>query len=81
MHSTAPVYPTTAKQAGISGDVVIAAQIDKAGNVASMKIVSGQPTLQTAAMAALKQWKYQPATLDGEPIQTEVTVRIRFQAQ
>lgn len=80
-HSTPPVFPPAAKSAGISGDVVINAHIDKAGNVGSMKIVSGQPTLQSAALAALKQWKYQPATLDGEPIETDVTVKIRFQAQ
>ncbi len=81
IRSVPPIYPTAARQAGISGSVVIAAHIDKDGNVASMKIVSGQSSLQAAALTALKQWKYKPATLDGDPIATDLTVTIRFQAQ
>lgn len=81
MHSIAPNYPTAARQAGIYGNVVIDAQVDKAGNVASMKVISGPATLQSAAMSALKQWKYQPATLDGVPIATNITVTIKFQQQ
>jgi len=81
IRSVAPNYPSAARQAGISGSVVINAQLDKSGNVASMKIVSGPPTLQAAAMIALKQWKYQPATLDGNAIAAEITVTIKFQQQ
>jgi protein TonB len=81
LHSVAPNYPSAARQAGIYGNVVITAQLDKAGNVASMKVTSGPPTLQSAAMSALRQWKYQPATLDGNPIETEITVTIKFQQQ
>ncbi len=81
IRSVAPSYPSAARQAGISGNVVINAQLDKAGNIASMKVVSGPPTLQAAAMNSLKQWKYQPATLDGNPIATEITVTIKFQQQ
>lgn len=79
--SVPPVYPNAARLAGITGAVVIRAQVDKDGNVGSMKPVSGPEVLQTAAMAALRQWKYSPAALDGTPIATEVTVTIRFQAQ
>lgn len=81
MHSVAPIYPTAARQAGIYGNVVIVAQVDKTGNVASMKVVSGPATLQSAAMSSLKLWKYQPATLDGVAIATDVTVTIKFQQQ
>lgn len=81
MHTVAPIYPTAARQSGIYGNVVIDAQLDKAGNVASMKVVSGPATLQSAAMSALKAWKYQPATLDGVPIATNITVTIKFQQQ
>ncbi|HTZ72983.1 MAG TPA: TonB family protein [Candidatus Aquilonibacter sp.] len=81
VHSVAPNYPSGARQAGISGNVVIDAQLDKSGNVSSMKVVSGPPTLQSAAMVALKQWKYRPATLDGVPTATEITVTIKFQQQ
>ena len=81
MHTVAPNYPTAARQSGIYGNVVISAQVDKAGNVASMNVVSGPATLQSAAMSALRLWKYQPATLDGVPIATDITVTIKFQQQ
>lgn len=61
--------------------MVVSAQVDKAGNVVSTKAVSGPITLQAAAMNAMKLWKYQPATLDAEPIATQVTVTIKFQQQ
>ncbi len=81
VHSVAPNYPSAARNAGISGNVVIVAHVDKTGAVASMKVVSGPATLQSAAMSALKNWKYEPATLDGAPIPTDVTVTIKFQQQ
>lgn len=81
LHSVAPNYPSAARAAGISGNVVIVAHLDKMGDVASMKVVSGPATLQAAAMSALRSWKYQPATLDGVPIATDVTVTIKFQQQ
>jgi periplasmic protein TonB len=81
LHSVAPNYPSAARTAGISGSVVIVAHVDKTGEVTSMKVVSGPATLQSAAMSALRTWKYQPATLDGVPIATDVTVTIKFQQQ
>jgi periplasmic protein TonB len=81
IRSVAPNYPTAARQSGIIGNVVINAEVDKGGNVGTMKVVSGPATLQAAAMTAMKQWKYQPATLDGDPIATQVTVTIKFQQQ
>lgn len=81
LHSIAPNYPAAARSAGISGNVVIVAHVEKTGDVTSMKVVSGPATLQSAAMSALKSWKYQPATLDGSPIATDVTVTIKFQRQ
>lgn len=81
LHSVAPNYPSAARSAGISGNVVIVAHVEKTGDVTSMKVVSGPATLQSAAISALKSWKYQPATLDGSPIATDVTVTIKFQRQ
>jgi protein TonB len=81
LHSTAPIYPSTARQAGITGSVVIIARVDKSGNVASTKVISGPATLQAAALLAMRGWKYQPGTLDGVPIETDVTVTIKFQQQ
>jgi protein TonB len=81
LHSVPPNYPSAARSAGISGDVVIVAHVERTGDVTSMKVVSGPATLQGAAMSALRSWKYQPATLDGSPIATDVTVTIKFQRQ
>jgi len=76
----APRYPLLARQARIEGDVVISAVIDPRGNVVEMKAVSGPPLLYSAAMAALRQWKFEPTYLNGEPwpIQYEVTLHFRL---
>jgi TonB family protein len=76
--SIAPVYPTLAKNQHIEGDVRIDALIEPTGRVSAMKVVSGPPLLQQAAMEALRQWKYQPATLDGKPVPMHLTVTIQF---
>ena len=77
--SVPPVYPMTARRMGIAGNVVLEAQVDKAGNVSGVKVLSGPEQLQSAAISAVKDWKYQPGTLDGSPIPAKVTVTIKFQ--
>jgi periplasmic protein TonB len=79
--SVAPVYPTLAKNQHISGNVQIDALIDATGRVTTMKVVTGPTLLQQAAMDALKQWKYQPATLDGKPVSMHLTVTLQFRLQ
>ena len=76
----APVYPAIAVQARVSGPVVLEAEIDEEGNVAEVKIVSGHPLLVNAAAQAVKQWKYSPTLLSGEPqrILANVTVVFRL---
>src|SRR5216684_803498 len=76
--SVSPVYPTLAKNQHVSGSVVVDALIDASGRVTTMKVVSGPTLLQQAAMDALKQWKYQPASLDGKPVAMHLTVTIQF---
>ena len=79
--SVPPVYPDMARNQRVSGDVQIDALIDAEGNVSSMKVLSGSPLLHQAALNALKQWKYQPAELDGKPTSMHLTVTIQFRAQ
>ena len=79
--SVPPAYPTLAKNQHVSGNVLIDALIDPNGRVTTMKIVSGPTLLQQAAMDALKQWKYQPATLDGKAVPMHLTVTIQFRLQ
>lgn len=76
-----PVYPTLAKSQRVSGDVRIDALIDANGHVSTMKVVSGPTLLHQAAMDALRQWKYQPAALDGKPVPMHLTVTIQFRLQ
>jgi len=79
--SVPPVYPTLAKNQHVSGSVMVDALIDANGRVTTMKVVSGPTLLQQAAMDALKQWKYQPASLDGKPVAMHLTVTIQFRLQ
>jgi len=79
--SVPPAYPALAKNQHISGNVVVDALIDANGRVTTMKVVSGPTLLQQAAMDALKQWKYQPAQLDGKPVAMHLTVTLQFRLQ
>lgn len=79
--SVQPAYPAMAKQQHISGAVTIDALIDDNGRVTTMKVISGPTLLQQAAMDALKQWRYQPATLDGKAVPMHLTVTIQFRLQ
>ena len=73
-----PEYPLVAKQAGIQGDVVVKTTIDEKGNVVDMKVVAGPALLRGAALAALRRWKYQPSTLNGQPIAIQMLVTLKF---
>ncbi len=74
-----PVYPDEAKKAGVEGVVILEATIDTEGNVAKVKVLKGEhESLNKAAAEALKQWKYNPATLKGKPMPVNVTVTMKF---
>jgi TonB family protein len=79
--SVPPVYPQLAKNQHVSGDVMIDALIDVHGNVSTMKVISGPAMLQQAAMDALRQWKYQPATLNGQAVAMHLMVTVQFKLQ
>jgi TonB family protein len=61
-----------------TGSVMIDAIIDTAGDVTSMTLLSGPPSLRRPALEALKNYKYEPATRNGKPVPAHVTVRIQF---
>ena len=77
---TAPVYPASALQMHIEGAVELVATISKSGDISAVKVASGNPQLARAAVDAVKQWKYKPYLLNGEPveIQTQVTVNFKL---
>src|SRR6266446_5136873 len=79
--SVPPSYPVLAKNQHVAGDVRVDALIDASGRVTKMKVVSGPTLLHQAAMDALRQWKYQPATLNGNAVPMHLTVTIQFRLQ
>jgi TonB family protein len=76
--SVLPVYPQIARQANVTGTVVIDTTIDKNGSVSKMRVISGPELLRQAALSALRQWKYEPSKLDGQAISVEMIVSIQF---
>jgi periplasmic protein TonB len=73
-----PAYPPLARQARIQGKVILQAQISKDGTIQNLQLVSGHPMLAPAAIEAVKQWKYRPYLLNGEPVEVETQVEVNF---
>ena len=73
-----PIYPPLAKQARIQGTVRLQAIIAKDGNVVQLEMISGHPLLVQAALDAVRQWKYQPTLLNGEPVEVVTTIDVVF---
>jgi periplasmic protein TonB len=73
-----PNYPPLARQARIQGQVVLQAEISKDGSIQNLRLISGHPMLAPAAIEAVKQWKYKPYLLNGEPVEVETTVQVNF---
>ncbi|HTY84757.1 MAG TPA: TonB family protein [Silvibacterium sp.] len=73
-----PVYPPLARQARIQGVVLLQAEISKEGNITNLQLISGHPMLAPAAIEAVKQWKYKPYLLNGEPVEVETQVQVNF---
>jgi protein TonB len=73
-----PSYPPLARQTRISGTVRLHAIISKSGTVQQLEVMSGHPLLVQAALDAVKQWKYRPTTLNGEPVEVDTTIDVIF---
>jgi protein TonB len=74
----APVYPPDAKAARIQGSVVLGVIIGKDGTVQSERLISGHPMLAQSAIDAVKQWKYPPYLLNGNPVEVDTQVTVNF---
>jgi protein TonB len=73
-----PVYPPLAKMARQQGTVKMEATISKEGTIEDLKVVSGPPLLIPAALEAVKQWRYKPTLLNGEPVEVLTTIDVNF---
>ena len=81
VHKVDPLYPPLARQARIQGTVTLQALIDRNGNIESLQLISGHPMLVTAAIEAVKQWKYTPYMLDGKAVRVQTQVQVSFTLQ
>ncbi len=73
-----PTYPPLARQARIQGTVILRAVISKDGSIENLQLVSGHPMLAPAAIEAVKQWRYKPYLLNGEPVEVDTEVQVNF---
>lgn len=73
-----PVYPAIAKAARVSGTVVLQATISKSGTIENLRVVSGPAMLQQAAMDAVRNWRYKPYLLNGDPVEVDTQVNVIF---
>jgi TonB family protein len=79
--SVAPVYPPLARAASVQGYVMLQAIIDKEGKVANLTVLQGHPLLNEAAIEAVRQWRYRPQVLVGQPIEVITTITVNFSFQ
>jgi protein TonB len=73
-----PPYPSLAKTARIQGAVILHAVISKSGAIEQLQVVSGHPMLTQSALEAVRQWKYKPYFLNGEPVEVDTTITVNF---
>jgi len=78
IEQVAPAYPPLARQTRIAGTVRLHGIVGKDGRILSLEVVSGHPLLQQAALDAVRQWRYDPTLLQGEPVEVDTTIDVNF---
>ena len=78
IHRVEPPYPTLARAARVQGEVVLSAVIDTNGEIKNLQLISGHPMLVPSALTAVKQWRYKPYLLNGQPVEVETTITVIF---
>ncbi len=78
LHRVQPNYPPLARQARVQGAVELRAIISKAGTIENLVVVRGHPMLATAAIEAVRQWRYRPYLLNNQPIEVETEITVNF---
>jgi len=78
IHRVEPVYPILPKQLGRSGRVELRAVIATDGTIQSLQIVSGDPLFYQSAMDAVRQWRYRPTVLNGEPVEIDTFISVIY---
>ncbi len=78
IHRVEPEYPEEARSRQVQGPVVLDIHIGQDGTVQDAKLVSGEPLLVDAAMAAVRQWRFQPRLVDGAPVEMQTRITLNF---
>ena len=78
VNKVTPLYPPLARQTRISGTVRLHAIIGKNGGVEQLQVVSGHPLLVQSALDAVRQWRYQPTLLNGDPVEVDTEIDVVF---
>jgi periplasmic protein TonB len=78
IYKVQPQYPALARNIHLAGTVYLRAIIATDGTVSQLEVISGSPILANAALRAVRQWRYQPTRLDGEPVEVETLVTVHF---
>jgi TonB family protein len=78
IHQVAPIYPAQARRERIHGTVTVQAVIGKDGTVRDVHGLKGNPTLIQAAVDAVKQWRFKPYSLNGEPVEAQTEINVNF---
>ncbi len=73
-----PRYPPMARATRTQGEVVMAAMIGRDGRIEGLRVVSGHPMLVQAALDAVSQWRYRPYMLNGQPVEVDTTISVKF---
>jgi periplasmic protein TonB len=73
-----PQYPVLAKETRTQGTVFLRAIISREGRITSLEVSSGHPLLVRAALEAVRQWRYRPTLLNGEPVEVETSITVIF---
>jgi len=73
-----PQYPAIARQIRLQGTVVVSAIISTDGRIESVRVLSGPPLLVNAAVQAIREARYRPWQLNGEPVEVETTINVVF---
>ena len=78
IHRVEPVYPTLARQIGRAGRVELRAIIATDGTIQSLQVVSGDPLFYQSAMDAVRQWRYRPTVLNGDPVEIDTFITVIY---
>jgi protein TonB len=73
-----PQYPEIARRTRVEGQVVVQAVIGRDGSMQSVRVLRGHAVLASAAEEAVRQWRYRPYVLNGEPTEVETQITVNF---